>query len=129
MASVRTLGLAITALLVAALPAHAATPKPVTGKRAIVRTVKGKVTVNGKRLGKKPRAVHMPVKVDTTNGTVKVVTTKGAGKTQFGTFSQGAFVLTQTKGKKPRTDLKLTGGDFSSCAPGQKTAHAAKRSR
>jgi hypothetical protein len=124
----RALALALTAFLVAALPAEAATPKPVTGKRAIVRTLKGKVTVNGKRLGKKPRAVRMGAKIDTTHGTVKIVTSKGAGKTQFGTFSQGAFVLTQTKGKKPLTDLKLSGGNFSSCAPGQKV-RAAKRVR
>jgi hypothetical protein len=123
----RTLALAVAALLVTALPAHAA-PKPVTGKRAVVQTVKGKVTVNGRPLGKKPRAVRMGAKIDTTRGTVKLVTTKGGGKTQFGTFSQGAFVLGQTKGKKPLTDLKLAGGDFSGCASGRKV-RAAKRSR
>src|SRR3954471_3156305 len=128
MARVRTLALAVAALLVTALPAHAA-PKPVTGKRALVQTLKGKVTVNGTPLGKKPRAVRMGAKIDTTHGTVKLVTTKGGGKTQFGTFSQGAFVLGQTKGKKPLTDLKLAGGDFSACAPKQQRAHAAKRIR
>jgi hypothetical protein len=123
----RTLALAIAALLVAAVPAGAA-PTPVTGKRAVVQTVKGKVTVNGKRLGKKPRAVRMGAKIDTTHGTVKIVTTHGGGKTQFGTFSQGAFVLTQTKGKRPLTDLKLAGGDFKSCATAGKV-HAARRTR
>jgi hypothetical protein len=127
MASVRTVGLAITASLVLAAPAQAA-PEPVTGKRAVVQTVKGKVTVNGTRLGKKPRAIRMGAKIDTTHGTVKIVTTHGGGKTQFGTFSQGAFVLTQTKGKRPLTDLKLAGGDFKSCASGQKV-HAARRTR
>jgi hypothetical protein len=124
----RTLALAIAALLVAAAPAGAA-PKPVTGKRAVVQTVKGKVTVNGKRLGKNPRAVRMGAKVDTTHGTVKIVTTHGGGKTQFGTFSQGAFTMTQTKGSHPLTDLKLAGGDFSGCgaaAAGQ-GVHAARR--
>jgi hypothetical protein len=127
----RTVALAIAAVLVAtaAPAAQAAPPKPITGKRAIVKTVKGKVTVNGRRLGTTPRAVRIPVKIDTTHGTVKIVTTKSKGKTQFGTFSQGAFVLTQTKGGKPLTDLKLAGGNFSDCAPAQKTAHAAKRSR
>src|SRR3954471_13562866 len=128
MASMRTLAIAAAAFLVAAPAAQAAPPKPATGKRAVVQTVKGKVSVNGRRLGKKPRAVRMGAKVDTTHGTVKIVTTKGGGKTQFGTFSQGAFMLTQTKGSKPLTDLKLVGGDFSSCAPG-KRARAARRSR
>src|SRR5437763_3894835 len=112
----RPLGLLLPLLLLApAAPAVAKAPKPITGRRAVVQTVKGRVTLNGHPLGKRPRAVKMGAKIDTTHGTVKIVTTHGGGKTQYGTFSEGAFVLTQTKGSKPLTDLKLAGGDFSAC--------------
>jgi hypothetical protein len=56
--------------------------------------------------------------IDATKGTVKLTTTRDAhGHTQSGTFSQGAFTITQTKGSRPLTDLKLAGGDFASCPP------------
>jgi hypothetical protein len=118
-------------LFAAACPAEAA-PKPITGKRAIVRTTKGKVTVNGHALGRKPTAVRMGAKLDTTHGTVKITTTHGGGRTQFGTFSQGAFVLTQTRGSKPLTELRLAGGNFRSCPPtagGRITAARSSRRR
>ena len=135
MAPVRTPALAVAALLVSAAPAHAA-PAPATGKRAVVKRVSGKVTVTpaGERTAVPltgARAIPMGSTVDTTRGTVKVVTTKGGGRTQFGTFSEGAFRITQTKGERPLTDLKLTGGDFGACAKaaggGPASVHAARR--
>ncbi|MEA2208418.1 MAG: hypothetical protein QOF54_895 [Solirubrobacteraceae bacterium] len=106
---------ALLLLSVAPAQARAKTPQPVTGKVAVIQTMKGSVTVNGRPLGKKKRAVKMGATIDTTRGTVKIITTHGGGKTQYGTFSEGAFVLTQTRGSKPLTDLKLTGGDLSAC--------------
>src|SRR3954452_91094 len=119
--------------LLLAPAAAGAKPQPVTAKRADVQVVRGKVTVNGRSLGREARAVKMGARIDTTQGPVKITTTKDRSHTQFGTFSEGAFVLTQTKGSKPLTELELTGGDFSSCpakAGGKIVgAASAKRSR
>jgi hypothetical protein len=118
LASLATLGV----LAVVAAPAEAGL-RPVTAKQAVVQRVSGTVTVTpkgatrAKRL-KKPQLLRMGSTIDATQGTVKVITTHDAhGHTQSGTFSQGAFALTQTKGSQPLTDLKLAGGDFGSCPP------------
>jgi hypothetical protein len=129
----RALVIATAALLAAAAPAHAA-PKPVTGKRAVVKRVSGKVTVTppGAREAvplTRARAIPMGSTIDTSRGKVKVVTTKGGGKTQFGTFSKGAFRITQTKGKRPLTDLKLTGGNFGACASASGAGHGVHAAR
>jgi hypothetical protein len=95
----------------------------VTGKQAVVMRVKGKVTVTPRGASRSQRltgarSLRMGSTIDATRGTVKIVTTKDAhGHTQFGTFSQGSFILSQTKGKRPLTDLKLSGGDFGTCPP------------
>src|SRR4051812_8512169 len=130
----RRVPLMLLPISLAIVPAAAAAkPRPVTGKRAVVQVVEGKVRVNGRSLGRKARAVKMGAKIDTTKGTVRITTTKDRSHTQFGTFSGGAFVLRQTRGSKPLTELKLTGGDFSSCparAGGKIVgAASAKRSR
>jgi hypothetical protein len=132
---VRTV-IVLVGLLAVAAPAQAA-PKPVTGKRAVLTRVSGKVTVKPAGARKAvplthARTIPMGSTVDTTRGTVKVVTTKGGGKTQFGTFSKGAFRITQKKSKRPLTELKLTGGDFGACASGASASggqnvHAARR--
>jgi hypothetical protein len=119
----QALAVALSLAAVGLLGATAATAalKPVTGKQAVVESVKGNVTVTPKgshspqRLTAR-RTLKMGSAIDATKGTVKIVTTKDAhGHTQFGTFSQGAFMLTQTKGARPLTDLKLAGGDFGAC--------------
>jgi hypothetical protein len=113
---------ALALLAVAAVPAQAGL-RPVTGKQAVVQRVGGSVTVTPKGASSPirltgPRLLKMGSTIDTTRGTVKVTTTRDArGHTQFGTFSQGAFVLTQTKGSSPLTDLTLAGGDFGACPP------------
>jgi hypothetical protein len=129
----RTLALVLGMLLLAATPAQGAL-RPVTGKRAVVKRVSGKVTVTLRGSRKavpvtNARVVPMGSTIDATSGTVKVVTTKGGGKTQFGTFSKGAFTMTQTKGSRPLTDLKLAGGDFSACGAfaAGRGVHAARR--
>jgi hypothetical protein len=115
----RALALVLTLSLLPAAAAQAA-PRPVTGKRAVVKRVSGKVKVKLAGGGKavslsRARAIPMGSTVDASAGTVKVVTTKGGGNLQNGTFSKGAFKITQSKGNRPLTDLTLTGGDFSAC--------------
>jgi hypothetical protein len=47
-----------------------------------------------------------------------VTTTRdGRGHTQYGTFSQGAFTISQSRGSSPLTLLSLAGGDFGACPP------------
>ena len=99
-----------------------AKPEPVTGKQAVVERVSGRVTVTPKgssRAVKLARARPLPFgsTIDASGGSVKIVTTKDARHNQSGTFSKGAFTLTQTKGRRPLTDLRLVGGDFSACPP------------
>jgi hypothetical protein len=109
-------------LLLFSAPADAA--KPVTGKQAVVERVKGKVTVTPKGSSRavaltRRRTLKMGSTIDATNGTVRLVTTRDArGRTQSGTFSQGAFVITQSRGSsRPLTVLRLAGGDFGGCPP------------
>jgi hypothetical protein len=57
-----------------------------------------------------------------------VTTRDRRGRTQSGTFSRGGFVLTQTRGNRPLTGLRLVGGDFGACASAaRKGATAARR--
>jgi hypothetical protein len=119
MGAVRALALIVSFLLLPLAVAEA-TPRPLTGKRAVVKRVSGKIKL--KLAGahksvalKGTRAIPMGSTIDASAGKVKVVTTKGGGKLQDGTFSKGAFKITQTKGSSPLTDLTLTGGDFSAC--------------
>jgi hypothetical protein len=57
--------------------------------------------------------------VDATKGRVRVTSAAGGGKTQTGDFYQGVFVITQTRGAKPITQLALSGK--LSCATKKKT--------
>ena len=130
--------LAAALLAVAATPADAAKkPKPKLGHSVVVRATDGTVTVKkpGKhriKLGKKPMAIPMRSTVDTTHGKVSLSSAKYKGGTQSGTFSQGAFVVSQRK-SDGLTDLELTGGDFSVCksarAAGSQLSASANRRR
>jgi hypothetical protein len=126
----RTIGLmrlllapAAAALLLALAAPAGAAPRPVTGKQAVAERVQGTVTVTPPGSSRAQRLTHARVlqmgsEIDATRGTVKIVTTKDAhGHIQFGTFSQGAFTLTQTRGSHPLTNLTLAGGDFNVCPP------------
>jgi hypothetical protein len=126
---------ALTVLLAVAVePALGAAPKPRLGKTVVVKPAGGTVTVKprGGKLATLRYATAIPVgsTVNTTKGTVLLVTA-GKGKVTYsGTFSQGAFVVTQRK-KDALTDLTLTGGDFSTCRTGnpQKPLVTGARSR
>jgi hypothetical protein len=123
------LALAAIALLALALePALAAAkakPKPKLGHTVLVSATDGYPTVKPPhkkriKLTKKPVAVPVGSTVDATSGHVKLTSAKKYGGTQSGTFSQGAFVVTQRK-SDGLTDLTLAGGNFAVC----QAAHAA----
>jgi hypothetical protein len=115
---IATVALALVAL--AAEPALGAAPTPRLARSVVVKPAGGTVTVKPRR-GRKfklTKATVIPVgsTVDTTRGTVRLVSAADAHTTQSGTFSQGAFVVTQQP--DGLTDLRLTGGDFSKCPAG-----------
>ena len=56
--------------------------------------------------------------IDATNGRVRITTAAGGGKTQTAEFYDGIFKVTQTKGKKPITDLTLV-GKLAGCKKGK----------
>lgn len=111
---------AIALAALAVEPALAATPKPTLARTVVVKRAGGTVTVKRPR-GRKfklTKATAIPVgsTIDTTRGTVLLVSAADAHTTQSGRFSQGAFVVTQQR--DGLTDLQLTGGDFSKCPGG-----------
>ena len=66
--------------------------------------------------------------IDATKGKVRLTSAaNAAGKTQSGLFYQGAFVVTQTKGSKPITQLALSGK--LSCATKGKASAAARKKK
>jgi hypothetical protein len=113
----------LTALAVAVAPAIAKPkkPKPRLGHTVVVMATDGHPTVkppHKKRMKlKKGKALAVPVgsTVDATSGHVKLTSAKRYGGTQDGTFSQGAFVVTQGK-SDDLTNLTLAGGNFGVCS-------------
>ncbi len=97
---------------------------PTLGKTVVLKPQSGSVIVKprGKRQFKlrTETAVPMGSKIDTTHGKVKLTSALGKRHTQSGSFSEGAFIVTQRKSDS-LTDLQLTGGDFGICS----AAHAA----
>ena len=66
--------------------------------------------------------------VDATKGKVKLTSAAGSGgKVQAGVFYKGAFVITQTRGAKPVTQLALSGK--LSCSTRKASASARKKVR
>jgi hypothetical protein len=111
---------ALALVVLAAEPALGAAPAPRLARSVVVKPAGGTVRVKprGGRKFKLNKATRIPVgsTVDTTRGTVRLVSAVDAHTTQSGTFSQGAFVVTQQP--DGLTDLRLTGGDFSKCPTG-----------
>ncbi len=87
-------------------------PPPVTAKFVNVEPVKGVVTVRrpGGRARRLAEGEQIPTGsvVDTRRGTVRLFSTGAGGKIQNALFFDGLFKVTQTKGAKPVTNLKLT---------------------
>jgi hypothetical protein len=129
---------AITTLALTASPALAKTPKPKLGHTVVVMATDGHPTVKSphkkrKKL-KRGKAIAVPVgsTIDATSGHVKLTSAKQYGGTQSGKFSQGAFVVSQSK-SNDLTDLQLTGGSSGACSAGAGrkpvTAAATRRRR
>jgi hypothetical protein len=92
---------------------------PAAGKTATVTIVKGTVTIKlpgGDEFAEIDATAAIPIgaTLDTTKGTLRVVTSDAKGGTQSGDFYEGVFKLSQKKGKS-LTDLKLSGGSFKGC--------------
>ena len=88
-------------------------PKPVLGKSVVAGVVSGTVLIKLKggkfRRLRDDEAIPLGSTVDATKGRVNITSAAGGGKTQSGDFYQGMFVITQTRGAKPITQLALAG--------------------
>ena len=105
-------------------------PEPVQGQTVVAGAVgSGTVRIKGRdgrfRVLGANEAIPLGSTVDATKGRVRLTAAAGGGATQTADFYQGAFVVTQTKGKKPITQLKLTGA--LSCKKGKASAAAKKK--
>jgi hypothetical protein len=107
-------------------------PKP--GVNANASVVSGRILV--KRPGASgfqelsdSRSIPVGSEVDATKGVVSLQTAaNNKGKTQKGRFYDGTFVMTQTKGPSPVTDLALS-GKLDKCGAGKVTAAASRKRR
>jgi hypothetical protein len=105
-------------------------PEPVIGKSVVAGAVSGTVRVKGKDgkfhvLGPN-ESIPLGSTVDATKGKVRITSASGpGGATQSALFYQGSFVITQTKGSKPITQLALAGA--LNCPKKGKASSAARR--
>jgi hypothetical protein len=89
-------------------------PQPRLGETVVVGTVSGTIRIKGRNgkfrtLGRN-EAIPLGSTVDATKGRVRLTSAAApGGKTQTADFYQGSFVITQTAGKKPITQLALAG--------------------
>ncbi len=110
---------------------RATLPKPAQGKQVNVKTLKGKVTIKQPGQGSfRPLEgedrIRMGSLIDTTLGRVRLTTSAGGKKTQAAQFYDGLFKVTQSKGKKPITELRLS-GKLVGCSSKKASAAAKKR--
>jgi hypothetical protein len=75
------------------------------------------------------KSIPLGSEIDTEKGEVEVQTAADtAGTTQLGKFRDGKFVMTQTPGRRPITDVRMVGGRIDKCpATGQQASAAASR--
>jgi hypothetical protein len=105
---------------------------PAIGKTANAKSVKGTVRVKLKGASKfvpldAEKAVPVGSTFDTTNGTVALDTSAGAGKPlQHGEFNGGVFKVQQSS-KNPLTTLSMSGGSLDKCGRRVPQGGAAKR--
>ena len=105
-------------------------PVPVLGKSVVAGRVSGTVRVKRRRgkfrtLGP-GESIPLGSTVDATKGKVRITSAaNAAGVTQSALFFQGAFVITQTGGSKPVTQLALS--PKLSCPKGKKARTSAKK--
>ena len=104
---------------------------PVLGKSVVAGVVSGTVRIkrrNGKfRRLRAEESIPVGSTVDATKGRVHIISAAGRGKTQAGDFYLGAFVITQTRGARPITQLALSGK--LSCAKKKQASTSAKKKR
>jgi hypothetical protein len=105
---------------------------PVLGKSVVAGRVSGKVRV--RRKGGKFRtlganqSIPLGSTVDATKGKVRLTSAAGpGGATQTGVFYQGQFVVTQTRGSKPITQLALNAKV--SCGKAKKASTSARKKK
>lgn len=109
---------------------------PQPGVSANAEAVRGKILVKRpggtgfQELGKDARSIPIGSEVDASRGTVLLETAANrSGKTQKARFYDSSFVMTQTRGSRPVTDLTLT-GRLGGCRAGRdQVGTAARRSR
>ena len=106
-------------------------PTPELGKSVVAGKVSGTIRVKSRNgtfrtLGA-DESIPLGSTVDATKGKVRITSAaNAAGATQSALFFQGAFVITQTRGSKPVTQLALSGR--LSCPKG-KGEHVARRKK
>lgn len=103
-----------------------AKPRPKAGQTVVVSPVRGtiKVKPRGARRYERLRgalAIRLGSSVDATGGGVKLRARNGRA-TQSGVFSEGAFVVTQTRTTPRYVELRLVGGRPQACAQGTAAA-------
>jgi VCBS repeat protein len=113
-------------------PAPPPLPPPVAGKNVNVEPVSG--TVKIKRRGSKryvtlTAGAQIPVgsSIDTRRGRVAITAAQGKGRIATADFFDGLFKLTQNKGSKPITTLKLI--EKLSCGTAKRAVAAAKKKK
>lgn len=119
-------------------------PAPQLGKSVNVAPVKGEVFVRLPRTSSAARAAQkgrgfiplrearqIPVRslLDTSEGTVRLVSAGARGARQQGDFNAGLFTAIQSRRGRGMTELRLAGGKFSRCASKRRRAGKAQSSR
>jgi hypothetical protein len=104
-------------------------PQPEQGKSVVVAPVSGTVKVklkNGKfKTLRAGESIRLGSTVDATKGRVRLTSAAGGGKTQTADFYKGQFKITQTRGRKPITQLELN----ATLTCGGKASAAARKKR
>jgi Thrombospondin type 3 repeat len=106
-------------------------PQPEQGVSVVAGKVSGTVRIrlkNGKFKTLGPNeSIPLGSTIDATKGRVRLTSAAGGGKTQTADFYKGQFKITQTKGKKPITQLELNA--TLSCRTAGNASAAAKKKR
>jgi hypothetical protein len=113
-----------------------AEPAPEIRRTGTVAELSGRVLIRERGSGRfvpleGSDTIPLGSEVDATDGVVELTTAAdAAGSTQTGTFTDGRFVMSQTRGANPITDLNMKGGSFRKCrrgGQGRPSAHPAAR--
>jgi hypothetical protein len=106
---------------------------PQQGKSVVASAVSGTVRIKGRdgkfRTLRDDEAIPLGSTVDTTKGRVHITSAAGGGRTQAGDFYRGLFVITQTRGAKPITQLALAGKLSCRKKKGRRATASAKRKK